>query len=160
MELVGCARASRLRAVLESLHLSPGFAAAAVGLNCQNAQQKKGLPTKIGQTQTHTPHTDFSNKFWGDRIFRCKLWMDDFHLIFPWKILNGRISIGKTLKKTTLPETNSLPLKINGWRTIVSFWARHLFRCKLAVSSRECCHNVDGSEIPNNHLRMVLKPYK
>ena len=103
MELVGCARASRLRAVLESLHLSPGFAsAAAVGVK---------LP-------------------------KCKLWMDDFHLIFPWKI-PFRISIGKTLKKTTLPETNSSPLKINGWQTILSFWAHHLFRCKLVYNPQE-----------------------
>ena len=41
--------------------------------------------------------------------------------------------------KGTLPETNSLHLKIDGWKTILSFW--DLLPGKCLVSFRECKKN-------------------
>ena len=38
----------------------------------------------------------------------------------------------------TLPETNSLPLKMDGWNTTFLLGSRPIFRGKLAVSFREC----------------------
>ena len=79
MELVGCARASRLRAVLESLHLSPGFVHAAaawgIGLWCWNSKlplPKKMVAAKKNFDQKNTPS---SNKFWRDGIFHEKILM-------------------------------------------------------------------------------------
>ena len=44
----------------------------------------------------------------------------------------------KTLFLYTLPKTNSSPLKMDGWNTILSYWVkRPIFRGKLAVSFRE-----------------------
>ncbi len=37
----------------------------------------------------------------------------------------------------TLPETNSLHLKMDGWNAIVSFWGRAYFQVRT-VSFREC----------------------
>ena len=37
---------------------------------------------------------------------------------------------------STLPETNSSPLKMDGWKTILSFW-KTLFSGAFAVSFRE-----------------------
>ena len=38
----------------------------------------------------------------------------------------------------TLPETNILPLKMDGWKTIVSFWGPAYFLGAKKVSFREC----------------------
>ena len=46
-------------------------------------------------------------------------------------------SLQFTLIVSTLPETNSSHLKIDGWNTIVFFWALPIFRCYRYVSFRE-----------------------
>ena len=47
----------------------------------------------------------------------------------------GRLQF--TLIVSTLPETNSLHLKMDGWNSIVFLWARPIFRCERYVSFRE-----------------------
>ena len=47
----------------------------------------------------------------------------------------------------TLPETNSLPLKMDGWNTTFLLGSRPIFRGKLAVSFREC-NDLKNEKIP------------
>ena len=84
MELVGCARASRLRAVLESLHLSPGFAsAAAVGLNCQSANCE-------WMTFIWFSHEKFHSEFPSEKPWKK---LPSLKLtVRPWKSMVGRRS--------------------------------------------------------------------
>ena len=76
----------------------------------------------------------------------------EVHLECPWRELQGAVVIcskswlwsyvgvffsGPTFTNgNTLPKTNSSPLKMDGWKTIVSFWDG-LFSGALAVSFRE-----------------------
>ena len=56
-----------------------------------------------------------------------------------WKHLDihGGFSSHVSFRGGTLPETNSSPLKMDGWRTILSF-LDGLFSGAIAVSFREC----------------------
>ena len=45
-----------------------------------------------------------------------------FHLLL------GKLERGCEEKCSTLPETNSLPLKIGGWNTILSYWVSAYFQ--------------------------------
>ena len=53
--------------------------------------------------------------------------------IFSWKVLTN---FSFFLGGDTLPETNSSPLKMDGWNTILSYW-EGLFSGAFAVSFRE-----------------------
>ena len=61
---------------------------------------------------------------------------------------------GPTLKTQpwgiTLPGTNSLPLKMDGWNTIVSFWGPAYFQVRT-VSFRECINHHDPLATPPSH---------
>ena len=72
-------------------------------------------------------------------------WQVTVHLASPPK---------KFLTTSTLPETNSFPLKMDGWKTILSFYdKRHIFRGDLVVSERVVHHHFQKtSESPTVFL--------
>ncbi len=73
-------------------------------------------------------------------------------LVWPHQIVWGILSAGffsSTVSWDIFPETNELHLKMDGWKTIISFWGkRPIFRGKLAVSFTECIPLLSSASWP------------
>ena len=60
-------------------------------------------------------------------------------------------------RETTLPETNELPLKMDGWNTILSYWVSAYFQGRT-VSFREGKLLVKRSGFPRHSMGLVYLP--
>ena len=72
-------------------------------------------------------------------------------------LVNGFASEMRKMKQDTPPKFNSLPLKMYGWKTILSFWDG-LFSDAMSVSGRVFTGKFMGRE-PKNHPIEKFQPF-